>query len=141
MAEEIALNAKLQRPSVCNAIETLLIHENWFKEHGVQLLEKLAEQNVIIHGDETVCNAFPQAKQADESDWYKEYLGLELSVKTIPSYIDAINHINTYGTKHSEAIVTEDDSHASAFLQSVDASSVYHNASTRFTDGFEFGYG
>lgn len=141
MANEIALNAKVQRPSVCNAIETLLVHEDWFNENGVQLLEKLAEQDVVIHGDKTVCDAFSQAKEADETDWYTEYLGLELSVKVIPSYIDAINHINTYGTKHSEAIVTEEQSHADAFLQGVDASSVYHNASTRFTDGSEFGYG
>lgn len=141
MANEIALNAKIQRPSVCNAIETLLVHENWFEANGVQLLEKLAEQDVKIYGDETVCSAFSQAEKADETDWYKEYLDLELSVKVIPSHIEAINHINTYGTKHSEAIVTEDDSHANAFLQSVDASSVYHNASTRFTDGSEFGYG
>lgn len=141
MANDIALNAKLQRPSVCNAIETLLIHENWFKEHGVQLLEKLVEENVVIYGDETVCDAFSQAKKAEETDWYTEYLGLELSVKVVPSYVEAISHINTYGTKHSEAIVTENQSHADAFLQSVDASSVYHNASTRFTDGFEFGYG
>lgn len=141
MANDITLNAKIQRPSVCNAIETLLVHENWFKNNGVQLLEQLAEQDVIIYGDETVCQNFKQAKKADESDWHKEYLGLELSVKVIPSYVDAIDHINTYGTKHSEAIVTEETAHANAFLQGVDASSVYHNASTRFTDGFEFGYG
>src|SRR5690625_1954576 len=135
MANEIALNAKLQRPSVCNAIETLLIHENWFKENGVQLLDQLVKQDVIIHGDETVCEAFSQANKADETDWYTEYLGLELSVKVVSSYVDAINHINTYGTKHSEAIITEEQAHADAFLQEVDASSVYHNASTRFTDG------
>src|SRR5699024_3212058 len=112
MATDISINAKTQRPSVCNAIETLLVHEDWFTAHGVELLEKIAKYDVTIYGDETVCNAFAQAKAAQESDWYKEYLGLELSVKVVSSHKEAINHINTYGTKHSEAIVTENESHA-----------------------------
>lgn len=141
MAVNIALNAKLQRPSVCNAIETLLIHENWFAQHGVALLEQLHDRGVEIVADETVHEAFPNSRLATEEDWYTEYLDLVLSVKTVSTVGEAIDHINQYGTKHSEAIVTNNDKHAKIFLQSVDASSVYHNASTRFTDGFEFGYG
>ena len=141
MAEEITLNAKLQRPSVCNAIETLLMHENWFKQYGVDLLEKLHQKDVEIVADEKVLESFPSADKATEDDWYREYLDLKLAVKVVSSNVEAIEHINKYGTHHSEAIVTEDDQHAHAFLQSVDATSVYHNASTRFTDGFEFGYG
>lgn len=141
MAMDITLNAKLQRPSVCNAIETLLIHENWFAKYGKKLLTTLANEGVTIYGDEIVCETFPEAKEAIETAWVTEFLSLELSVKVVPSHVAAIDHINTYGTKHSEAIITETADHAAAFLQTVDASSVYHNASTRFTDGFEFGYG
>lgn len=141
MAEEITLNAKLQRPSVCNAIEKLLIHEDWFKEHGVDLLEKLKQSNVEIIADEKVREMFPTAGVATEDDWYEEYLDLKIGVKLVDSNVEAIEHINKYGTHHSEAIVTGNDQHANVFLQNVDATSVYHNASTRFTDGFEFGYG
>lgn len=141
MAEEIVLNAKLQRPSVCNAIETLLVHEDWFAANGVALLEKLQTGNVEIIGDEKVRAAFPDATVATEEDWGTEYLDLKLSVKTVSSCEEAIDHINTYGTHHSEAIITNDDANGKMFLQNVDASSVYHNASTRFTDGSEFGYG
>ena len=141
MAEEITLNAKLQRPSVCNAIETLLVHEDWFKQYGVDLLEKLHQNDVEIVADEKAYESFPSAGKATEDDWYREYLDLKLAVKVVSSNVEAIEHINKYGTHHSEAIVTDDAQHAHAFLQSVDATSVYHNASTRFTDGFEFGYG
>lgn len=141
MAEEIALNAKLQRPSVCNAIENILIHPTWFEQNGVELLQKLKENKVVIHGDEQVCEAFPEAILATEEDWATEYLGLEVSVKLIDSVEGAVAHINQYGTQHSEAIITEDERNAKVFLNSVDAAAVYHNVSTRFTDGFEFGYG
>ncbi|WP_339163327.1 glutamate-5-semialdehyde dehydrogenase [Siminovitchia sp. FSL W7-1587] len=141
MAEKIVLNAKLQRPSVCNAAESILIHEHWLRQNGKGILEKLAEQQVEIYGDEQVCSSFPSAKRATEEDWAAEYLGLQVSVKTVQSVDEAIAHINTYGTKHSEAIVTNNEANAEKFLSSVDASAVYHNASTRFTDGFEFGYG
>ncbi|RKQ33883.1 glutamate-5-semialdehyde dehydrogenase [Oceanobacillus halophilus] len=141
MAEEIVLNAKLQRPSVCNAIESLLIHRVWFEKHGVVLLEQLKDNNVEIFADEIVDEAFPGAKAATEEDWYTEYLGLTVSVKLVDDVKKAIKHINKYGTRHSEAIITENDSHATMFQQGVDAAAVYHNASTRFTDGFEFGYG
>ena len=88
-----------------------------------------------------VCNAFPEAKTATEEDWSTEYLALKISVKTRSGVSDAIEHINRYGTKHSEAILTKDEQNAAVFLNKVDAAAVYHNASTRFTDGFEFGYG
>lgn len=141
MANEIVLNAKLQRPSVCNAIETVLIDKTWFAEHGVRLLEQLDQRDVEIFADKTICEAFPKAKRATEEHWYKEYLGLSISAKLVDSCAEAIDHINQYGTHHSEAIVTENEAHAQAFLQNVDAAAVYHNTSTRFTDGFEFGYG
>lgn len=141
MAEEIVLNAKVQRPSVCNAIESLLIHEKWFEQYGIELLTKLYENDVKIIADESICRVFPKAQKGTEEDWHTEYLDLTISVKLVQSVTEAIEHINRYGTHHSEAIVTEDDQNASLFLQAVDATSVYHNASTRFTDGFEFGYG
>ncbi|MBS4194274.1 glutamate-5-semialdehyde dehydrogenase [Lederbergia citri] len=141
MTHEIVLNAKLQRPSVCNAIESILIHEKWFDQFGESLLAKLHENNVEIHGDEKVVQIIPDAKLASEGDWETEYLGLTVSVKVINSLEEAIDHINKYGTQHSEAIITEDERNAAIFLNNVDAAAVYHNASTRFTDGFEFGYG
>ncbi|MBS4199290.1 glutamate-5-semialdehyde dehydrogenase [Bacillus sp. FJAT-49732] len=141
MTQEIVLNAKLQRPSVCNAIESILIHEKWFNQFGESLLEKLHENNVEIYGDEKVVQVIPPAKLASEEDWETEYLGLTVSVKVVNSLEEAIDHINKYGTQHSEAIITDDEKNAAIFLSSVDAAAVYHNASTRFTDGFEFGYG
>lgn len=141
MAENIVLNAKLQRPSVCNAIESILIQKQWFEKHGNELLGKLAENKVEIHGDAAVCQIFPQAKEASDDDWAAEFLGLIVSVKVVNDVDEAIQHINEYGTKHSEAIVTSNEKNAQRFLTAVDASTVYHNVSTRFTDGFEFGYG
>ncbi|MBU5266358.1 glutamate-5-semialdehyde dehydrogenase [Virgibacillus proomii] len=141
LAKNIVLNAKLQRPSVCNAIESLLIHKEWFHEHGVHLLGQLQQNQVVIYGDETVAQAFPKAVRATEEDWQTEYLDLAISVKVVDSCTEAVDHINTYGTKHSEAIITSDRANAEFFQQHVDAAAVYHNASTRFTDGFEFGYG
>jgi glutamate-5-semialdehyde dehydrogenase len=141
MARDIVINGKTQRPSVCNAIETVLIHGNWFDKHGADLLKALNEQQVEIYGDERVTTLFPAAKQATEEDYHTEYLALKLSAKVVSSVEEAVEHINTYGTKHSEAIVTNDQENAALFLNSVDAAAVYHNASTRFTDGFEFGYG
>lgn len=141
MAEEIVLNAKLQRPSVCNAIESLLIHEKWYEKYGISILKKLHEQNVEIFAEERIVHDFPQAKLASESDWGTEFLRLALSVKLVSNVEEAIHHINTYGTHHSETIITEDKENKNIFLQTVDSAAVYHNASTRFTDGFEFGYG
>jgi len=141
MAEEIVLNAKLQRPSVCNAIESLLVERNWFQENGKDLIAKLQENHVEIYADEEITDQISGLKQATEEDWGTEYLGLTISVKLVDDVEEAVNHINTYGTQHSEAIVTEDEENKEHFLQNVDATTVYHNASTRFTDGFEFGYG
>ncbi|AGK53818.1 glutamate-5-semialdehyde dehydrogenase [Bacillus sp. 1NLA3E] len=141
MAEQIAINGKTQRPSVCNAIETILIQENWFQKHGEKLLKTLQNHSVEIFGDEEVCQTISSAKLATEEDWCTEYLALKISVKVVKDVEEAINHINRYGTSHSEAIITENEAHAALFLTKVDAAAVYHNASTRFTDGFEFGYG
>lgn len=141
MAQEIVINAKTQRPSVCNAIESILIHENWFEKHGISLLEQLEKLQVKIIADDAVVSVFPNAILASEEDWATEYLDLTISIKLVGNSLEAIEHINTYGTHHSDTIVTEDAKNANLFLQSVDSTSVYHNASTRFTDGFEFGYG
>lgn len=140
-AEKICLNAKTQRPSVCNAAESLLIHPDWFKEYGPQLLSTLRQAGVTIIGDEFVCQALDFVLLATEEDYATEYLDLKVSVKLVENVYEAIEHINKYGTNHSEAIITEDQLVAETFLNSVDAAAVYHNASTRFTDGFEFGYG
>ncbi|HZW68150.1 MAG TPA: glutamate-5-semialdehyde dehydrogenase [Pseudogracilibacillus sp.] len=141
MTQNIILNAKLQRPSVCNAIESIVMHKDWFEKHGLALLEKLAENDVEIFSEEAVVAKFPQAKEATEDDWAKEYLGMSISVKLVDSAAEAVDHINTYGTHHSDTIITEDEQNKKLFLQKVDSTTVYHNASTRFTDGFEFGYG
>lgn len=140
-AEKICLNAKTQRPSVCNAAESLLIHPDWYKEYGPQLLSTLHQAGVTIIGDEFVCQALDFVLLATEEDYATEYLDLKVSVKLVENVYEAIEHINKYGTNHSEAIITEDQLVAETFLNSVDAAAVYHNASTRFTDGFEFGYG
>ncbi|MGE7090356.1 glutamate-5-semialdehyde dehydrogenase [Lysinibacillus sp. NPDC048646] len=139
--EKICINAKTQRPSVCNAAESLLIHPDWFNEHGTQLLNALHHAGVTIIGDATVCQAVDFVQQATEEDYGTEYLDLTISVKLVENVYEAIEHINKYGTNHSEAIITEEQLVADTFLNSVDAAAVYHNASTRFTDGFEFGYG
>lgn len=141
MAEQIAINGKTQRPSVCNAIETILIHEKWFAANGEKLLKTLDNHGVEVFGDEKVCQTFQAAKPATEEDWHTEYLALKVSVKVVAGVKEAIEHINQYGTRHSEAIITENKDNAAVFLTKVDAAAVYHNASTRFTDGFEFGYG
>ncbi|MGE7908407.1 glutamate-5-semialdehyde dehydrogenase [Lysinibacillus xylanilyticus] len=140
-AEKICINAKTQRPSVCNAAESLLIHPDWFKEHGKQLLSAMHQAGVTIIGDATVYQALDFAEPATVEDYATEYLDLKISVKIVENVYEAIEHINKYGTNHSEAIITEDQLVADTFLNSVDAAAVYHNASTRFTDGFEFGYG
>ncbi|MFJ7666987.1 glutamate-5-semialdehyde dehydrogenase [Lysinibacillus sp. NPDC097195] len=140
-AERICLNAKTQRPSVCNAAESLLIHPHWFSEYGPKLLNALHNAGVTIIGDAAVCQAFDFAQLATAEDFATEYLDLKISVKIVENVFEAIEHINHYGTNHSEAIISEDQLVAETFLNNVDAAAVYHNASTRFTDGFEFGYG
>lgn len=140
MAVSIALNAKTQRPSVCNSCESILVHQEWAKNHLGKLVEALQQQKVQIHGDEAV-QPYGEVIPAGEEDWGTEYLGLEVAIKVVGSVGEAIAHINSYGTKHSEAIVSETLESVDQFFMEVDAAAVYHNASTRFTDGFEFGFG
>ncbi|GLJ02528.1 glutamate-5-semialdehyde dehydrogenase [Bacillus sp. YKCMOAS1] len=140
-AIEIVINAKTNRPAVCNALETLIIHRDWLKENAAALNEALQEHHVTVHGDQAAESYFSDAVPAGEVDWTDEYLSLDLAVKVVDSIEEAISHIDQYGTKHSEAIVTEDEKHALTFLNEVDAAAVYHNASTRFTDGGALGYG
>lgn len=141
MATAIVDNAKTQRPSVCNAMETLLIHEAVAAEFLPVIAKKLAQHQVELHGDERACQYLPEALPATEADWSTEYLDYILAIKVVDSLEEAIAHINRYNTKHSEAIVTDNYFASQKFLQEVDAAAVYVNASTRFTDGFVFGFG
>lgn len=141
MAEQIVLNAKVQRPGVCNAAETLLVHETVAEAFLPQTLRTLREAGVRLKGCERTRALFPDAEPATETDWETEYLNLELAVRIVDSLDDAISHITRYGTRHSEAVVTASEENAARFQQEVDAAAVYVNASTRFTDGFEFGFG
>lgn len=137
----IVLNAKTQRPSVCNACESLILHESFLQKYGTQLFEALALADVELFGDESSKAFHSSIQLASDDHYYEEFLRKALSIKTVTSVDEAIAHIQKYGTKHSEAILTEDEKMAEKFLHEVDAACVYHNASTRFTDGFEFGYG
>lgn len=167
MALDIIMNAKTQRIGVCNACESLVIHENIADAFLPKLFERLQEKDVEVYGDERTCAVAERLEQepplaksydpqkreemlrkleeqvlpATEEDWAKEYLDYKLSVKTVSSLDEAIEHINRYNTGHSEAIITNDYSNAERFLNEIDAACVYVNASTRFTDGFEFGFG
>ncbi len=141
MAVNIIFNAKTQRIGVCNACESLVVHEKAEKALMPMLKAKLDEKSVEIRGDEQVQESVSGIVPAVESDWGKEYLDYILSVKTVSSIDEAIAHINRYNTGHSEAIITKDYANAQKFLEEVDAAAVYVNASTRFTDGFEFGFG
>ena len=141
MAEAITINAKTQRTSVCNAAETLLVQENWAEKHLEALLKALTDRNVELHGDEPAARYAEGMIPATEADWADEYLRLAMAVKTVPDVKAAVEHINRYGTRHTECIVTEDGANADYFLKNVDAAVVDWNASTRFTDGFEFGFG
>jgi glutamate-5-semialdehyde dehydrogenase len=141
MAESIAINAKCQRPSVCNAIESLLIDHAFAEKHLKYLLEALQAQGVEIRGCQRTIGLVEGIQPAVEDDWNTEYLDLILSVKVVEDLHEAIQHIKQYGTKHSEAILTQNEGIAAQFMREVDAAAVYHNASTRFTDGFEFGFG
>lgn len=140
-ALDIAINAKTQRPGVCNAIETILVHKNIATQILPKLEAALKLKNVEIIGCNKTQKIITNVKSATEEDWYKEYLDLKVSVKVVDSIEEAIEHINKYGTKHSESIITQDTSHAKQFQEEVDAACVYVNASTRFTDGEEFGFG
>lgn len=137
----ILMNAKTQRTSVCNACESLLIHRAVADAFGPAAVKALLEKGVVIHGDETARTWDSRILPAAEEDYYKEYLALELSVKVVDSAEEAIAHINKYSTKHSDCIVSENYTAVKKFLLGVDSACVYANASTRFSDGFEFGLG
>lgn len=141
MAAEIAFNAKVSRPSVCNAMETLLVHASAAEALLPALCARFAAADVELRGDERVRALFPAALQADESDWATEFLAPVLAIRVVDSLDAAIDHIARYGTGHSEAIVTESYTASERFVREVDAACVYVNASTRFTDGSEFGMG
>ncbi|AEE96622.1 glutamate-5-semialdehyde dehydrogenase [Mahella australiensis 50-1 BON] len=141
MATDIIVNAKTSRPAVCNAAETLLVDKAIAEAFLPVALPALEQKNVELRGCKVTCSIYPSCKAATEEDWATEYLDYILAVKVVDGIDQAIEHVNKYGTKHSEAIVTNDYQHAQRFLQEVDAAAVYVNASTRFTDGGEFGFG
>ncbi len=140
-AIDIVFNAKTHRPGVCNAAESLLIHSAVVEEFMPEIAKKLFTKDVEIRADEKICSLVPEAKKATEEDWSEEYLDYIISAKIVDSMEDAIAHIEKYGSMHSESIITENYTHAQKFLDEVDSAAVYVNASTRFTDGFEFGFG
>ena len=140
MAVDIAVNAKVQRPSVCNSMETLLVHSSIAKEFLLALETKLAHHHVTIHGTPEVLQIV-NGVAVDDNSFGTEYNDFDLNVAIVSSVDEAISHINRYTTHHSEAIVTDNDTTAQHFMNLIDCSTVYHNASTRFTDGFEFGFG
>jgi glutamate-5-semialdehyde dehydrogenase len=139
-ALDIVVNAKTSRPTVCNAAETLLVHAAVADEFVPRALAALADAGVTVHGDATV-RRYADVLPADEQDWYAEYLSLDLAVAVVPSLDDAVRHIRTYGSGHTEAIVTRSQEAARRFVATVDSAAVMVNASTRFTDGGEFGFG
>ncbi|NCA92403.1 glutamate-5-semialdehyde dehydrogenase [bacterium] len=141
MAQNIIENAKLSRPSVCNAAETLLVDRAIAKDFLFSCLDKLSKKGVLIKGDKEIKEYYPDAILIDENEYYTEYSDLIIKVKIVDGTEQAINHINKYNTKHSEAIITSDNSQSEEFAVKVDACAVYVNASTRFTDGFELGLG
>ena len=141
MAAEIIFNAKTSRPSVCNACESVLIHKDIAEIALIAVAKKLEEKNVEIHGDEIVCAILPDAIPSTENDWATEYLDYKISIKTVDSIDEAIDHISKYSTRHSECIITNNLEASQKFIKEVDSAAVYVNVSTRFTDGGEFGYG
>ena len=141
MALEIAINAKVQRPSVCNSMETLLVHQAVAGEFLPRLDVALQEYGVRIHGDTDVAQYMENTIPLTEDSFHTEYNDMDLNVRIVENLEEAINHVNCYSTHHSEAIVTDEPMRARVFMNLVDCSTVYHNASTRFTDGFEFGFG
>lgn len=140
-ALRIVDNAKCQRPGVCNAAETVLIHRDIAENFAPQMADILEKTNVELRGDAEFCRLVPSAQQATDKDWYTEYLDLILSVRIVDNIEEAIEHISKYGSAHSDAIVTENRNTATYFTECVDSATVYVNASTRFTDGGEFGMG
>jgi glutamate-5-semialdehyde dehydrogenase len=143
MANRIIVNAKTDRPSVCNAAEKVLIHRGIAEQYVPRIVKELIAAGVEVRGDAEVMRLAPaqDVRAANAEDWSTEYSDLKIAIAVVASLDDAIAHINRYSTKHSEAIVTENAEHAARFLQKIDSAAVYWNASTRFTDGGEFGYG
>ncbi len=143
MADGIVINAKTQRPSVCNAAEKVLVHERIAAEYVPRIVKKLIEAGVEVRGDSKsrTLGAGLNIAPAAEQDWYEEYLRLCMAVRVVANVDEAVAHINRYSTKHSDSIVTRDEANARQFLRGVDSAAVYWNASTRFTDGAEFGFG
>ncbi|MEK3721893.1 glutamate-5-semialdehyde dehydrogenase [Paenibacillus sp. FSL H8-0034] len=141
MALQIAINAKVQRPSVCNSMETMLVHERFAEQHLASIAEQFIANNVELRGNKQAQALFSAIKPASDEDWDTEYSDYILNIRIVSSLDEALQHIRLHGTQHSECIVTTNEANAERFLQEVDAAAVYHNASTRFTDGFEFGFG
>ena len=141
MALDIMLNAKVQRPAVCNAIEKMLVHKSIAGKFLPEAARLLDDAGVELRGCDKTLKILRGIKKARELDWYEEYLDLILAIKIVNNADEAINHINKYGSRHSDAIVTRNKKTAGKFLQEVDSACVYHNASTRFTDGYQFGMG
>ena len=141
MALDIMLNAKVQRPGVCNAIEKMLVHKAIARKFLPQAARVLDDKGVELRGCSETSKILRGIKKATEKDWYAEYLDLILTIKVVKGVDEATNHINKYGSRHSDAIVTKNKKTAERFLKEVDSACVYHNASTRFTDGFQFGLG
>ncbi|MDK2793712.1 MAG: glutamate-5-semialdehyde dehydrogenase [Caldanaerobacter sp.] len=141
MAKDIIVNAKVQRPGVCNAVETVLVHKGIAEKFLPVMVKELSSHGVEIRGCELTKRICPDVKEATEEDWATEYLDLILAVKVVENIDEALEHISKYSTGHSESIVTENYTNAMRFLKSVDSAAVYVNASTRFTDGGEFGFG
>lgn len=140
-AIEIVINSKVQRPSVCNSLETLLVHESIAQSVLPKILDRLYEAGVVVHGDETTQSLDSRVLAATDADWDTEYLALEVSVKVVSGIDEALRHIKMHSTRHTESIVTENEENAERFLAEVDSAVVMVNASTRFTDGGEFGFG
>ncbi|HWP91101.1 MAG TPA: glutamate-5-semialdehyde dehydrogenase [Thermodesulfobacteriota bacterium] len=141
MAENICLNAKVQRPGVCNSMETLLVHEGVSEKFLPRMVKKFEENGVEIRGCPRTKEIVPRVKEASEEDWYAEYLDLILSVRVVKGIDEAIDHVEKYGSMHTEAIITRDYKNAQYFLNSVNSSTILVNASTRFSDGYELGLG
>ena len=142
MAHKVCINAKVQRPGVCNAMETMLVHKDVAQRFLPVIVHELKQKGVEIRGCSTTRKILKQGVvPATENDWREEYLDLILSVKVVNSLAEAIDHINTYGSRHSDAIITDNKKEAAIFMNAVDSACLYANASTRFTDGFEFGFG
>jgi glutamate-5-semialdehyde dehydrogenase len=140
MAAEVAHDAKVQYPAACNAAETLLIHEAVADEFVPEIVDRYEETGVEIRGDARV-REVADMDAATENDWSTEYGDLIISLKVVDSLVDAVDHVNSYGSKHTDSIITEDSDAASVFMQGIDSASVFHNASTRFSDGYRFGLG